>query len=170
MASKSVDRGSAEKPEVKTPSPMQRFKQVLEMEAELDGQGGSNFMDLAIEEMLLAESFEDVLALAASDAGLSNGKSLVDVPLRVSAIEFAKSDDKYSDHSPIGFYVRITEAIRLDTMKDVAAACGAPKVVVPLWRARNENRLPFDCVIKSREVGSGDMLYLTELKNVTIAG
>jgi hypothetical protein len=170
MAGKSVDRPKGENPEVRTPSPMERFKQVLEMEAELDGRGGSNYMDLAIEEMLLADSFDQVMELASSDAGLSNGKSLVDVPLRVSEIQIVKSDAKYSDHSPIGFYVRIAEAVRLDTGKDIAAAVGAPKVVVPLWRARNDGRLPLDCVIKSREVSEGVMLYLAEIKNITIAG
>lgn len=170
MAGKSVDRESAGKGQVTAPSPMARFKQVLELEAEQDGAGGSNFMDLAIEEMLMVDTFEEVMELAASDSALSNGKSLVDVPLEVREFQVAKSDAKYSEHNPIGFYVRITEAIRLDTGKEVAAATGAPKVVVPLWRARNDGRMPFRCVIKSREVSSGAMLYLVALDKVTIAG
>jgi hypothetical protein len=141
-------------------SPVARMKQQMDIEAELDAQNGSsNFMEQAIEEMLIAESFEETMVLAASDAGLANGKNLVNKGIRVTDIQIVKSDDKYKDSSPIGFYVRITGTFR-NTGKDFQAATGAPKVVVPLWRARGENRFPLDCVIREREVGSGTMLFL----------
>jgi hypothetical protein len=141
-------------------SPMQRLKNQLEMEAELDAQGDStNFMEQSIEEMLLADTFEQTMELAASDAGLANGKALINKSIRVTEIQVVKSDDKYIDSSPIGYYVRVIGTYR-NTGKDFIAATGAPKVVIPLWRARNENRLPLDCVVREREVGSGTMLFL----------
>lgn len=170
MAGKSVDARKGENAEVKPLSPMDRFKRILEIEAEETGGASSNFMEQAIEEMLLADTFEEVMKLAASDEGLANGKSLVDVPLEVTEFQIVKSDAKYSEHSPLGYYIRITEAVRLDTGKSVAAATGAPKVVVPLWRARNDGKMPYRCVIKAKEVSSGVMLYLTELGPVVIAG
>jgi hypothetical protein len=160
IMAKGVSPAQSGSAEVKKLSPVARLKQMLEMEAELDGSQGSNFMDLAIEEMLLADTFEMTMELAASDAGIANGKTLVNKPIRVSAFQVVKSDAKYQDSSPLGYYLRITEAVYRKTGKDVQFATGAPKVVVPLWRARNENKLPLDCVVREREVGSGTMLFL----------
>jgi hypothetical protein len=141
-------------------SPMKRFKQQLELEAELDGGDNSSFMDQAIEDMLLADTFEEAMALAASDTSIANGKNLVNKPIRVNGFQVVKSDAKYAESSPLGFYLRVSDAVFKSNGKEVQFATGAPKVVTPLWRARNEGRLPLDCVVREREVGSGTMLYL----------
>lgn len=142
-------------------SPMKRFKQQLEIEAELDSGGdNSSFMDQAIEEMLLADTFEETMALAASDTSIANGKNLVNKPVRVNGFQVVKSDSKYAESSPLGFYLRVSDAVYKSNGKEVQFATGAPKVVTPLWRARHEGRLPLDCVVREREVSSGTMLYL----------
>lgn len=149
-------------------SPVARLKQQLAMEAELDaGSNSGGFMEQSIEEMLLADTFEQVMELAGSDAGLANGKNLVNKAIRVTDIQIVKSDSKYSESSPLGYYVRVTGTFR-QTGKDFLAATGAPKVLVPLWRARDENRFPLDCVIREREVGSGTMLYLAVDETVVV--
>jgi hypothetical protein len=144
-------------------SPVQRLKVMLATEADIDGGNGSDFMEQSIEEMLLADTFDEVMELAASDAGLNNGKSMINKPIQVTAFAVTRSDAKFEASSPLGFYVRVSAAYKKDG-KEIQFATGAPKIVVPLWRARQENLLPLDCVVREREVGAGTMLYL-ELDN-----
>lgn len=106
--------------------------------------------------MLEADSLE--AAIAAQDQGMPSGKDMVDVEQEVREFDFVRSDDKYD--SPLGVYVRVTNAVRLDTLEPIVYATGAANVVTLFRKAQRAGRLPLQCVIRSRETAKGELLTL----------
>lgn len=148
--------------QVQQASPFSRFVEMIRGEAELTEtfDNGSEIMADVINRVLSAETLED--AFAAQDAGLQNGKDYVDVELTVNEFSVRTSDSKYRKDGDLGVYVRV-DAVRLDTGETVQFFTGAPNVVVMLWQARKLDKLPLDCVVKSKETANGELLTLKPL-------
>lgn len=138
--------------------PFQQFKQELSMLAEAavaDMDGKAVTMNV-VEAMIEADSLE--AAIAVQDQGVPNGKDMVNVEQEIREFSFVESDDKYD--SPLGVYVRIENAVRLDTGEPCVWATGASNVVTLLRKAQRTGRLPLQCVLRSRETKNGDLLTL----------
>lgn len=153
---------SAPKGQVQQSTPFSRFVEMIRGEAELTEtfDNGSEIMADVINRVLSAETLED--AFAAQDAGLQNGKDYVDVELNVTDFSVRTSDSKYRKDGDLGVYVRV-DATRLDTGETVQFFTGAPNVVVMLWQARKLDKLPLECVVKSKETANGELLTLKPL-------
>lgn len=147
--------------EVQSKSAFNKYVDILHTEAELSAVDGKSVAAAVTEKIYTADTLEE--AFAAQDQGLASGKDLVDVELEVRAFDIVKSDDQFKDGSPLGVYVRVTDCIRLDTLEEVQWATGAPNVVNILWKARNMERLPLECVIKGKVTANGTLLMLRPL-------
>lgn len=142
-------------------TPFEQFKYQIQNEAELTKEFSSdNIAADVIGRILEAETLED--AFKAQDSGLQNGKDYVDVEITVHDFEVRPSDSKYSEHSAIGVYVKVV-GVKLENGESVQFFTGAPNVVALLWKARRDNKLPLDCVIKSKETANGELLTLRPL-------
>lgn len=148
--------------QVQNASPFSRFVEMIRNEAELTEtfDNGSEIMADVINRVLSAETLED--AFAAQDAGLQNGKDYVDVELNVTEFTVRTSDSKYRKDGDLGVYVRV-DATRLDSGENVQFFTGAPNIVVMLWQARKLDKMPLECVIKSKETANGELLTLKPL-------
>lgn len=143
-------------------SPFTRFVETIRGEAELTEtfDNGSEIMADVINRVLMAETLED--AFAAQDAGLQNGKDYIDVEITINDFTVRTSDSKYRKDGDLGVYVRV-DAVRLENGETVQFFTGAPNVVVMLWQARKLDKLPLDCIIKSKETANGELLTLKPL-------
>lgn len=132
---------------------VQRFKEQLKLAATMEDNSDTGAItDAVIERMMTADSLDD--AIAAQDASLLSGQSLVDVEQVIYGFDVVKSN-KPDAH--LGFYFRI-HAARLSDGEEFDYACGAPNVMTLLWRAQNDQELPSEWVIKGKETGSGNTL------------
>lgn len=157
MPSKGVDGTTkAKEAEIKKSTPLTRFVQVLELEASDDTRDTSDFVEQILINMIEAPTLEDTIK--AQEAGSTSGKDLVDVELEIQWFSVVKSSDKYK--SQLGHYVLVEKAIRLDSLEPVSFSTGAPNLIIPLWKARNEGKLPLQCVIRSRDTNNGELLTL----------
>jgi hypothetical protein len=148
-----TDNGTVEKA-----TPIQRFIKILELEAletAEDSATGKEISAQITSAMFEADTLEEAIAL--QDAGLLSGKDMVDVDQEIRSFEVVKSEERFRDSSPLGYYLRI-HALRLDTLEEVTYATGAPNVVNLVWKARNTDRLPLQCVIRSRPTANGELL------------
>lgn len=139
-------------------TPFNRFRDELLALAELqeDQVDGSQITRNVVTAMVEADSLE--AAIACQDQGIPSGKDMVNVEMEIREFTVIVSDDKYE--SPLGVYVRVDDAIRLDTLEPIVFSTGAPNVVTLLRKAQRAARMPLQCVIRSREVKKGDLLTL----------
>jgi hypothetical protein len=100
-------------------------------------------------------------AIEIQNEGLPSGKDFSDVEQTIRTIEVRRGDEQYADHS-LGYYLKI-DAVRLDTGEEVTYACGARNIVVILVQAMHANRLPLECVFRSRKTENGALLTLQKL-------
>jgi hypothetical protein len=123
-------------------TPVQRFIGMLSIEAELENkESNAAFIEALMNEMVEATTFDEAIAAQESNKILS-GKDLAERNAEVEVREFTvvKSSDEYD--SPLGHYIRFDDVIDLATLQPVVAATGAPNVVIPFWKARNNQELP----------------------------
>lgn len=137
----------------------QRLVQELRAEAAVNASRdvGARISAEVITRILEAPSLDD--AFLAQSADLSNTGMPVDVPLVISAITVMPSADKYSASNKLGVYVLATGS-RLDTGETVRFTTGAPNIVTRLWRTRQADGLPLECVIKAKATANGEILSL----------
>jgi hypothetical protein len=154
MASKAVDETKTGT--VTKMTPVQRFVEVLALEAEDSTGDATEFVESILTAMIEAQTMEDVIA--AQNQGATNGKSLVNVELEISWFRIVKSADRFK--TPLKHYALVDKVIRLDTLESCPFSTGAPNLIIPLWKARNLGVLPLRCVIRSRETDNGELLTL----------
>lgn len=149
----------------------EQFIAVLELEADVTEEDSrSRNLEISgsiVDKMLEAETLED--AIAASENGAASGKDMVDVELSVTDFNVKKSDGKYQASTPLGYFLEI-DATRLDTGEQVAFSTGAPNVVTLLWKARQLERLPLECVIRGKDTANGTLLTLKLLTPRAVKG
>lgn len=157
MPSKGVDATTEPKNvEVKKASPLKRFVAILELEASEDSRDTTAFVEDILNRMIEAETVED--AIQAQDKASTSGKDLVDVEMEIQWFSIVKSSDKYK--SPLGHYILVEKAVRLDTLEPITFSTGSANIIIPLWKARDGGRLPLQCVIRSRDTSNGELLTL----------
>jgi|SRR5581483_899080 len=160
--SKSTPAKAAQSGQIQRQTPFEKFVNAIRLEAEMADQidEGQNIAADVIGRILEAESLDE--AFAAQDAGLQNGKDFVDVEIIVNDFLVRTSDSKYNKEGSLGVYVRVSGA-RLDNGESFQFFTGAPNVVALLWKARNEEKLPLECKIQSKETANGELLTLRPL-------
>lgn len=138
--------------------PFEKFKNELSMlaEAAVSEMDGKAITVNVVEAMIEADSLE--AAIAVQDQGILNGKDMVNIEQEIREFTIVESDDKYD--SALGVYVRVENAVRLDTAEPVVWATGASNVVTLLRKAQRSGRLPLQCVLRARETKNGDLLTL----------
>lgn len=137
-------------------TPLQRFISILEIEAATDSTFDSTgFVENILNSMIEAETLED--ALAAQNAGSTGGRDLVGTELEVRGFTLVKAGARYK--SLLGHYM-LVDAINLNTLQESPFNTGAPNIMINLWKARETNRLPLPCVIRSRDTDNGTLLTL----------
>lgn len=149
--------------------PFERFVENLKAQAKLNAGmvSGSEIAEHIIGKVLEAETLEE--AFAAQDAGMKNGKDLVDVEITVREFEFLPSDAKLADNSTLGVYARVV-ATDLSSGEEITFATGAPNVLTLLWKANQLDRLPLDCMIKAKDTANGQLLTLRLLPKRVVRG
>jgi hypothetical protein len=142
---------------ISRPDPLRRLIEAMALEATVDDEGESALEISAdvVRSILEAGSLEE--AFAAAEKGLTGGKEMTDVEMAVTDFHVKTGDGKFK--TPLGHYM-VVEATRLDTGEPVKFSTGAPNVVSLLWKARQEGRLPLECVIRARETRNGELLTL----------
>lgn len=167
--SKSTPAKAANSGQIQQVSPFERFVMAIRTEAEMVDQidEGSNIAADVIGRILEAESLDE--AFKAQDAGLQNGKDFVDVEIVVHDFLVKTSETKYVKDGSLGVYVRVSGA-RLDTGESFQFFTGAPNVVALLWKARQDERLPLECKIQSKETANGELLTLRPLPKRVVKG
>lgn len=155
MPSKSVDAKTTS--DIVKATPMQRLVERLALEAEMfSGEDTGDFVEAILNGMIEAATLEE--AIEAQNSGSTAGKDLVDVELEIRSFFVVKATDRYK--TPLKHYLIINDVIRLDTLDQTPFNTGAPNLVINLLKARDTDRLPLQCVIRSREVSNGDLLTL----------
>jgi hypothetical protein len=138
--------------------PYQRFIEHLAMLADVNegADDGDAIAADIMDRMLTADSLEE--AIDVQNQGLPSGKDFVDVEQLVRSIEVRRGDEEYADHS-LGYYLKV-DAVKLETGEEITYACGARNVVVILVQAMHADRLPMECVLRSRRTKQGALLTL----------
>lgn len=154
MAGKTVD--GVKTGETIKATPVSRFVAKLELEAQMDSGNTGDFVDTILANMLEAATLEEVIE--AQNAGSTSGKDLVNVELEVRHFFINKGSDRYK--TPLKHYMIVDDVVRLDTLEQAPFNTGAPNVFIGLWKARETNRMPLQCVIRSRETDNGELLTL----------
>lgn len=155
MTSKSVD--ASKSGQVVKATPVQRLIDRLALEAEMfSGEDTGDYVESILSTMIEAPTLED--AIEAQNSGSTGGKDLVGVELEVRSFYVLKATDRYK--SPLKHYLIVNDVIRLDTLEQSPFNTGAPNLVINFLKARDTDRLPLQCVIRSREVANGDLLTL----------
>lgn len=168
-AGKSVPEKAQAEGQVSRQTPFEKFVSAIRLEAEMADQidEGTNIAADVVSRILEAESLDE--AFAAQDAGLKNGKDFVDVEIVVQDFLVRTSETKYNKEGSLGVYVRVSGA-RLDNGESFQFFTGAPNVVALLWKARNDNHLPLECRIQSKETANGELLTLRPLPKRVVRG
>ncbi len=158
MATNSVPEKAAKTGQVQQPSLLNRFVDQIKGEAELTKtMTSSDVASRVTEKMLEADSLED--AIAAQDSGMPSGKDLVDVEMQVNDFDTLPSSEQFSEGSPLGVYL-LVHAVKLEDGSPLEFSTGAPNIVTLLHKARKLDRLPLDCVIRSKPTSNGALLTL----------
>ena len=157
--SKSTPEKVAKTGQVTRKTPFAQWVEQVHGEAELTKSMTSNSSISAeiAEKMFEADSLED--AIAAQDSGIPSGKDLVDIEMQVNDFDTLPGDDQYKEGSPLGVYLDV-KAVRLEDGADMRFRTGATNIVTLLHKARQLDRLPLDCVIRSRGTANGELLTL----------
>lgn len=139
-------------------TPFQRYLSILDLEAsdEEVRQSSKEISARITEQMFLAETLEEAIAI--QDDGPPSGKDLEDVEMELRSFEVVRSEERFRESSPLGFYVRATDNIRLDTLEPCLLVTGAPNIVNAWWKARNTGRLPMQYKIGGKDTGNGRLL------------
>jgi hypothetical protein len=143
---------------VATPRPYERFIEHLAMLAEVDSgisDGDAIAADI-MDRMLTSGTLEE--AIEVQNAGLPSGKSLIDIEIAITGFVVRKGDVEYEEHS-LGYYLRC-DAIRMDTGEELTFAVGARNIVTLIVMARQQDKLPLECVFRSRKTQQGALLTL----------
>lgn len=110
-----------------------------------------------VDAIVTADSFE--AAIEAQDLEtIQNGKDVADIEQEIQSFEVLPSSENYAKRN-LGVRLLIT-SYRMDTGEEFQWQTGATNIVSLLIRARDENRLPLECVIRSKKMGEGDLLTL----------
>jgi hypothetical protein len=139
-------------------SAYEKWLDVLSIEADMVGTADiGEIIDDVISAILEAEDMSSAIDIAKNSA-LDSGKTLVDVEQRVQDLTFHHS----TIASPEGqrrfrFFCRVT-TVRLDTGEEIKYNVGAPNVCALLFKAREASLLPYECVIRARDMGEGKVL------------
>lgn len=167
--SKSQVEKTAKQGQVVKQTPFTRFVEQLKGEAEMTKTvlSGSDISAEISAKMIEADSLED--AIAVQDSGIASGKDLVDVEMTVHEFDTLPSDAQYQDSSPLGVYLDI-QAVNLETGDELRFRTGAPNIVTLLHKARQVDRLPLDCVIRSKATANGELLTLKLLPKRVVRG
>jgi hypothetical protein len=146
---------------ISQPKPLDRFIMALDGLAELARTevSGKEIAAQVAERMLTADTFEE--ALAAQDAGLASGRDLVGREILITDFDVFKSDPKYAEHT-LGYYYRV-EAVSIETGEELVFATGATNILTLLYVARIKGKLPWECVITSKDTENGALLTLKPL-------
>jgi hypothetical protein len=167
--SKQTPAKVAQSGQVQQVSKFQRFVEQVQGEADLTKTMHSSG-DIAAEiaaKMIEADSLEE--AIAAQDSGIPSGRDLVDVEMSVLDFDTLPADEQYKEGSPLGVYLDI-KAVQLENGEELRFRTGATNIVTLLHKARQVDRLPLDCVIRSKVTGGGELLTLKLLPKRVIRG
>lgn len=157
-ASNSTPEKAQKSGQVQQMTPLQRFIHQVQGEAELTKTMTSGDVASRVAaNMIEAETLED--AIAAQDSGMASGKDLVDVEMQVNEFDTLPSNEAFKEGSPLGVYV-LVHAVKLEDGTELEFATGAPNIVTLLHKARQLDRLPLDCVIRSKPTSNGELLTL----------
>lgn len=129
--------------EVAKKRPMQRFVEMLELEAQTESKDSNEeFISQLADAMIEADDFDAALAVA-DNIKIPSGKDLAErnAELQINDFVVVKSDDVEKE-TPLKHYLRFTDAIDLDSGEVIVAATGAMNVLIPLVKARNKGELP----------------------------
>lgn len=151
------------------PTALERFKQALSQEAELnasfeDGDGES-IAEQIMEKMLLAENLEDAIAL--QDAGLTSAQDIVDFEHEVIGFEVVQST---KEGGVLKYYLRVSaiaemawEPLKLNPGDEFTYAVGASNPVTILFKARSTGRLPLSIFYREKATTGDKSLLLLRL-------
>lgn len=143
MPESPVSAGQDQEAPISQAKPMQRFIAMLELEAQVEAKESNEaFINQLAEAMIEAEDFDAALAVA-DQVKIPSGKDLAErnAELQINDFTIVKSDDVEKE-TPLKHYLRIHDAIDLDTGEESVAATGAMNVLIPLVKARNKGELP----------------------------
>lgn len=142
------------------PSNIAAFARAVELESTMDNGGAVRDI---MEQILSAESIEDVFA--AADAGTISGKDMADVPffLRKDDIEWKMSASAYRENGQFPFYTLLRVG-DLETGEKKVVSCGGSTFVTTIWRLIqigafekfDDRGMPL--VIKAKPTGLGAVL------------
>lgn len=139
-------------------SAYQRWCDVLAIEADMVGTADvGEIIDDVISAILDAADMPEAIEIAKTSA-LDSGRTLIDVEQRVLDLVFHHS----TIASPEGqrrfpYFCRVA-TMRLDTAEEIKYNVGAPNVCALLYKAREAGLLPYECVIRARDMGEGKVL------------
>lgn len=150
------------------PKMFSRFITALNGEAEMTAAefDAREIAEAVGERILAADSLEE--AVAAQDAGIPGGKDMKDIEHTVLSFEVIKGDSKYEESS-LGYYLRVYAQLlqaatvageRYQPGDDITYGVGAPNVLMLLHKARQQDRLPLDVVIRGKATAKGELLLL----------
>lgn len=150
------------------PRAFQRFTQQMAQEAELSASFSDAdkalITEQVVERMLMANSLEE--AIAAQDAGMPSGQTIMDLEHEVVGFEVVKSD---KPDAPLGHYLRVqaialheftNEGFSVQPGEEFTYAIGAPNPVTLLIKARGDDRLPIEIVLRGKKTDGGTLLLL----------
>lgn len=153
---------------VNAPKAFDRFKESMAQEAELSASFSDEdrllITEQVVERMLSANSLEE--AIAAQDAGMPSGQTIMDLEHEVAGFEVVKSD---KPDAPLGHYLRVqaialheftNEGFSVQPGEEFTYAVGAPNPVTLLMKARGDNRLPLEIVLRGKKTDGGTLLLL----------
>ena len=151
------------------PRPVELLIRKMSLEADLSEQDGDSVAPQVVAAILEADSLE--AAIEAQDKAQLNGKSVADIEMTVISFEMAHSTiNREGTNEPGGLkHYMWVDAINLENGEQFRFGTGAPNILAILWKAREKNLLPLDCVIRSKDQGGAKTLLTLRLlpKRVT---